>query len=125
MFNKEVAQFIRSCAHCQLVNACSHKAQQLLQTIKLDTPFDVVFIDFWEPGDIPDWDGSRKILKCLDFMTVFGLGEATVMKEITSYQASRWAFGDFIFAFVIPKMIVVDADGLFHGMYKNISKRLC
>ena len=74
----------------KLVNSCSHKEQQLLQTIKSDTAFDVVFLDFWEPGDIPDQDISRKILTSLDFMTGFGLAEATGMKYITSYQAAQW-----------------------------------
>ena len=46
----------------------------MLHTIESDTPFDVVFIEFWEPGDIPDRDGSRKILTCLDCMTLFSLG---------------------------------------------------
>ena len=74
MVNKEVVQFIISCAHCQLVNSLSREAQQLLHTIESDTPFDVVFLDFLEPGDIPDWDGYRKILTCLDCMTGFGIG---------------------------------------------------
>ena len=80
MVNKDVAQFIRACAHFQLVNSFSCESQQLLQTIKSDTPFDVVFLYFWEPGDIPDQYGSRKILVCLDFMTGFGPAAAIVMK---------------------------------------------
>ena len=41
------------------------------------------------------------------------------MKEITSDQATRWAFGNFFVPFGIPKIIVVDADGVFDGMSKN------
>ena len=80
MVNKKVDHFIRACAYCQLVICCSREAQQLLQTIELDTPFDVVFMDFWKPGNIPYQDGYRKILTCLDCMTVFGLGAAIGMK---------------------------------------------
>ena len=58
------------------------------QTIESDNPFDVVFLDFWEPGDIPDQDGYRKILTCLDCMTGFGTGEAIRPKEITPDQAT-------------------------------------
>ena len=47
MVNKEAALFMRAFENCQLVNSCSHKAHQLIQTIESDTPFDVVFIDFW------------------------------------------------------------------------------
>ena len=119
MVNKEVAQFIRACAYFQLVNLFSHEAQQSLQTIDSDTPFYVVFLDFWEPGDIPDQDGYRNILSCLDFITAFGLEADTGMKEVTSEQAARWDFGDLFVPFGIPKMIVVDADGLFPGMFNN------
>ena len=71
MSNKEVAHFIRAYAHFQLVNSCSNEEQQLLQTIYSDTTFDVVFIEFWGPGDIPDHDEYRKILTCMDCITGF------------------------------------------------------
>ena len=113
MVNKQVSQLIRTCAHRQQVNSRSHETQQLLQTIESDTLFDVVFLDFWEPGDIPDRDGSRKILTCLDCVTVFRIGASTGLKEITSCQAARWGFGNFFVPFGLPKMIIVDLDGLF------------
>ena len=56
--------------------------------IDSDTQFDMVFLDFWEPGEIPDQDESRKILTCLDFMTGFGLPSDTGMKTLTSDQFS-------------------------------------
>ena len=46
MFNKEVDQFIRSNAHCQLVNTFSHEDQKLLYTIDTDTPYDILFLYF-------------------------------------------------------------------------------
>ena len=48
-----------------------------------DTPFGVILLDLWEPGDIPDWYGSHKILTCLDFMTEFGIGASIGMREVT------------------------------------------
>ena len=122
MVNKEVAQFIIAYSHCQLVNQCSHEAQHLLQTIESDTLFDVIFIEFWEPGNIPDRDGSRKILTCLNCMTLFGLVAATGLKEITSYQATRWRFGNFFISFGLPKIIVVDTDGHFLEFSGRLSK---
>ena len=46
-------------------------------------------------------------------MTGFGLVSAGVKKEITSDQVALWDFEKFIVPFGIPKMIVVDVDGLF------------
>ena len=85
----------------------------MLQTIEPYNPFEVVFIDFWEPGDILDRDGYFKILACLYCMTVFGLVASSGLKGITSYQVARWDFSNFFVLFGIPKIIVVDADGLF------------
>ena len=77
---------------------------------------DVVFLNFWEPGNIPYRYGYRKILTCLDFMTGFGLGADIGLKEITPDQAARWDFGNFFLPFGLPKLIDVDADGLLPGM---------
>ena len=55
-------------------------------------------------------------------MTVFGIGEATGLKQITSDQAARWSFGNFFFPFGLPKIIVVDADGLFDRIFKKAFK---
>ena len=119
LVNKEVAQFIRAFSHCQLVNSFYHEAQQLLQTIESDTPFVLVFLDFWGPGDTLYQDGSCKILTCLDCIIGFGVEAATVMKKITSDQAVQWAFGNLFVPFGIPKKIVMDADGLFDGNFKK------
>ena len=56
-------------------------------------------------------------------MKGFGIGAATVLKEITPYQAAQWAFGKFFVTFGIPKMIFVDADALFLKISGIISKR--
>ena len=40
----------------------------MIYTIELGTLFDVVFLDFWEPGDISYRYGSSNILTCLNFI---------------------------------------------------------
>ena len=82
----------------------------MLHAIESDTPCDVVSIDFWDPGDIPDWYGYCKIMTCLDCMTVFGIGSASGLKQIELDQATRWYFGNFFVPFGLPKIIVVEAN---------------
>ena len=80
MFNKEVDQFIRSNAHCQLVNTFSHEEQKLLYTIDTDTPYDLLFLYFWEPVDILYWYIDINILTWLDCMSGFRQGVSIRIK---------------------------------------------
>ena len=61
----------------------------MLHAIDSATPFDVVFIDFWRPGVIPDRDGYQNILTCLYCMTCFGLRVSSGLKEIASDYFAR------------------------------------
>ena len=76
----EVTQFIISCAHSQLLSSLSRESQKMLHRIDSDTPFYVVFLDFWEPGYIPDKDVSHNIITCLDCTAEFWLGLSSGMK---------------------------------------------
>ena len=75
----------------------------MFHTIESDTPFEVILIDVWEPGDTSHWDEYRKILTHLDDMKRIGIGEAIGMEEITSEQVTQWDFGSFFVPFGIPK----------------------
>ena len=122
MVNKEVAHFIRAYDHCKLLNSCSHEAHQLIQTIDSDTPFDVLFLDFWEPGYILDWDVSHKIITGLYCIIRFGLGAYIGLKEITPDQVSLWDFGKLFVPFWLLKVIVVHADGIFLECSRILSR---
>ena len=91
----------------------------MIHKIDSDTPFDVVFLDFWEPGGILYRYGYCKIQTYLDCMTVFGIGSASGMKEITSDQVARCYFEKFFVPFKPQKMIVVDTDECFSGVFKK------
>ena len=56
-------------------------------------------------------------------MAGFEIVEATGMKEITSYQATQWAFGNFLVPCGLPKIIVVDADGIFLECSRRLFNR--
>ena len=52
-------------------------------------------------------------------------GGSIGLKEITLDQAARLVFGHFFVPFGLQKMIVVDVDGLFAGMFrKNFQETL-
>ena len=92
----------------------------MFHTIESDTPFDVVCLDFWEPGDSPDWDELCNIFTCLDFIKGFELGTVIELKEFTPDRVTQWDFGNLFVLFELPKWIVVDAHGIFLGFSRNI-----
>ena len=51
-------------------------------------------------------------------MIGFGIWEASGTKEIRSENVAQWEFGNLLVPFGPPKMILVDADGNFTGMFK-------
>ena len=55
----------------------------------------------------------------MDCMIEFCIGAASGPKEIISDQVIRWDFGEFFVPFELPKMIVVDTDGLFAGIFRK------
>ena len=61
----------------------------------------------------------RKILTYLDCTAGLRLGSYSLLKKITSEQVEEWAFGNFFNLFGLREIIVVDADGLFPGMFKD------
>ena len=79
----------------------------------------MVFLYFWGAEDIPDWGVSRKILTFLDFITVFGLVSASGLNQIKSHQVARWAFVKLFVPFRIPKIIVMDTDRFFSGVFRK------
>ena len=52
-------------------------------------------------------------------MTVLGVVSAIGMKDITSYQVAQWPFGNIFFPFGFPKIIDLDAYGIFAEMFKK------
>ena len=55
----------------------------------------------------------------MDCITGFGIVSDIVINQITSDQVARRSFGNFFVTFGIPKMIVVNLDGMFSGVFNE------
>ncbi len=119
---RDVDKLVRFCAHCRLGNATMHDAQDYLNALESDGPFDVVFMDFWEPGEIPDKSGMWKLLTMLDEMTSFAAATATG-KTVNSEVAAHAAFQLFT-AYGLPRLVIVDDGKTFAGVFKELFARL-
>lgn len=103
----DVKEAVTQCAHCKLANAVGRESQAILEAISTDAPFDVIAIDVWSPGDIPDKYGNVKALTSLDTMT--GFASAAVLTHIASENVARHAFASFFVPNGLPKLILLDS----------------
>jgi hypothetical protein len=88
-----------------------------------DVPFDVQFLDFWSPGDMPDKWGTVKVLTMLDCMTGFAM--ATFLTGIpTVEEVASMIMSTFFCAVGLPQLIIVDADSCFAGSFKQLCSQL-
>jgi hypothetical protein len=116
---RDIREGVRSCAHCNLSNAVSHEAALELHTLSCDVPFDVIFLDIWSPGDIMDKNGTTKVLTMLDCMTSFAMG-AFLQGDINSENIANATLSNFFTTVGLPRLIIVDADSVFAGVFKQL-----
>eukprot|EP00978_Attheya_sp_CCMP212_P033481 scaffold135186_cov68-Attheya_sp.AAC.4 len=65
---KEIRDRVLGCAYCKLPNTMSHEAQVILQNLDTDTPFSIIAMYMYTPGDFPTEWGDTKLLTSLDVM---------------------------------------------------------
>jgi hypothetical protein len=118
---RDVTDGVRGCAHCNLANATSHEQQSILHTMSCDVPFDVVYLGIWSPGDMPDKYGNVKVLTFIDCMTGFAMATfLSVGDVIDARTIADAALTAFVGAVGLPRLVIVDADGLFAGNCKQL-----
>jgi hypothetical protein len=106
-------------AHCNLANAVLHEAKMQLHTLACNAPFDVLFLDLWSPGYVSDKSVSTKLLTLLDCMTGFAMG-AFLSGDINSETVADTSMCTFFTIMGLPRLVVVDADNLFSGVFKQL-----
>jgi len=122
--NRDTIDAVTTCAHCRLANNASHEAQAALHDLPCDAPFDVVFLDVWSPGEVPEKTGEHSVLTFLDGMT--GFAHAAFIREsaLTSETLAATAFSHFFVPFGLPRLVIVDAAGNLAGMFKDMCRTL-
>jgi hypothetical protein len=120
---RDITNGVLGCATCRLANHNSHEAQMHLHAFTCDEPFSMIFLDMWKPGDVPEKDGTREVLTMMDGMTGFAAG-AFLGKPITAEVLADVTFSQFFCVFGLPRIIVVDADSKFCGIFTKTFENL-
>ena len=116
---RDIKMGVLSCAHCNLSNAASHEVQLKLHTLACDAPFDVIFLDFWSPGDMVDKYGNVKVLMYLDGMTSYALGTFLLLSEMDTHRVTDAVISAFFSTVGLPRMVFINADSKFAGTFKS------
>ena len=91
--------------------------------LETDVPFDIVFLDVWEPGRVPKEDGSQKVLMFIDCM--MGFAVVTTLKDnLPAENMAQQAFTSFFVPYGLPQMIVVDAARQFATLFQQLFAQL-
>ena len=115
----DVRKAVTECGHCILGNNVSHKAQQELDRLSVDEPFDIIAIDIWIPGvtepkeSLPSEEPPirQAVLTSVCNLTSF----ATVgsLENMDSETVTRVLLSQIIIPNGLPKLVLMDADSLF------------
>jgi len=102
-----------------LGNNTSNENQAILQTQASDKPFDIIFLDVWSPGNgVLSKDGNHKSVTMTDCLT--GFTDFAFTNENNGFNAEDMAelvLQNFFVQRGMPRMVVVDANGLFAGVF--------
>jgi hypothetical protein len=120
---RDIINGVLGCATCRLANHNSHEAQMHLHACTCDEPFSTIFLDMWKPSDVPEKDGTQEVLTMMDGMTGFAAG-AFLGKPITAEVLADVTFSQFFCVFGLPRIIVVDADSKFCGIFTKTFENL-
>ena len=118
----DVREAVGACAHCKLANATGHESGSILQALSTDGPFDVVAMDVWSPGSVPDKEGNIKALTSLD--TTTGFASAAIMDSMNSEAVARSCFASFFVPNGLPKLILVDSGSENKGVLISMCQLL-
>ena len=115
----DIRRAVLECGHCILGNNVSHKAQQILGSLSVDEPFDIIAIDIWIPGVtlaknalLPD----RSEIKTASLTSVCNLTAFATVAYLPSMEGDVIAqvlMAQIVMPNGLPKLILLDEDSLF------------
>ena len=69
---RDITTLVHSYAHYHLANATMHESAGPLLGLEADPPLDIIFVDFWSPGDsIIEKDWAKKVITYTCCVTSF------------------------------------------------------
>ena len=119
---KNIFDWVRGCLGCFPAKRVIRKSSELLQSWPITTPFAIISMDPWQPGEISDYTGRNHLLNCMYDMTQFFVSVAT--EFITTSHLVRLFIECVLFKFGLCCLIVFDTDNKFKGVFVSMADSL-
>ena len=119
---QQIFDWVRSCAGCIPAAARLRESTGIIQSWPITTPFSIISVDLWAPGDMADYKGRNHLLNSMCDMTQFVVSIAT--EFVTASHLARLFMEGVLLKFGLCALIVVDADIKFKGTFAAMAKAL-
>ena len=119
---KTIIKCVKACMNCISMEKLVTVSQQLIQSWPLLTPFAVISMDLWSPGDITSPTGVKHILNCMCDTTTFVVRVA--IKHANSSELAQAFMENVFLKFGLCLVVVVDNGTPFMYIFEQATKTL-
>ena len=117
---KCIIEWVRSCSGCILADVKQRESTGLVYSWPVTTPFAIISVDIWKPGNTVNINGYTCLLNSMCNMTLFVV-VAPAAKTEASYIA-RLFMETVLLKFGLCTMVVIDEGSEFRGIFKKMCK---
>ena len=119
---KSIMLWVKGCAGCIPAAARNRESSGLLHSWPITTPFCIVSVDIWKPGEIVNVDGYRALLNAMCDMTQFVV--TTPVKCLVAAHVARAFMEGVLLKVGLCVMVVVDEGREFCALFQDMCKLL-
>ena len=115
----DIRNAVLECGHCILGNNVSHKAQQVLDSLSVDEPFDIIAIDIWVPGvtsargSLPEDQSTIKKAMLTSLCNLTSFATVGFLDSLDSDTVTQVILSQVMIPNGLPKLVLMDTDSLF------------
>ncbi len=119
---KDVGEWITSCPDCVLSNSKTRKSRELVYSYPASSPFYIIHVDIWQPGETVSAQGFGYFLGAMDDLTGFMI--VAELKDLSSATLATTLMQQVLLKVGMCGMIRPDADSKFLGHFVAVCKIL-
>jgi hypothetical protein len=119
---KLIMAWVKGCAGCIPTAVRNREGTGLLHTWPITTPFAILSVDMWKPGEVVNADGYIALLNAMCDMTQFIV--SAPVRNLEATHVARAFMEAVLLKFGLCLMVVVDEGKEFCGLFRSMCRHL-